>query len=213
MKLTKKAAKKHQKLLATALIRTPESPTAASATPAVSAAAASYPSPQSASFGSIQPPGITIDQSIRATHIDQPMLLPTLLPVTEPTIPVVPVPALSEASAPACQPSLTTSDISTSPEVNLDSMVATQVKHYVHPTEKYPRLSKMPTRAQVVNITDILSAKNCPYSIIDVVPVDVIPFFETLLQRQYPLDRHLRDECLKWRTESDCCQQFTIHSL
>ena len=111
MKLTKKAAKKHQKLLATALIRTPESPTAASATPAVSAAAASYPSPQSAGFGSIQPPGITIDQSIRATHIDQPMLLPTLLPVTEPTIPVVPVPALSEASAPACQPSLTTSDI------------------------------------------------------------------------------------------------------
>ena len=87
------------------------------------------------------------------------MLPTTLLPVTEPTIPVVPVPALSEASAPACQPSLTSSDIPTSPEVNLDSLVATQVKHYVHPTEKYPRLSKIPTRAQVVNLTDILSAK------------------------------------------------------
>ena len=75
------------------------------------------------------------------------MLPATLLPVTEPTILVVPVPARSEASAPACQLSLTSSDISASPEVNLDSMVATQVKHYVHPTEKYPRLSKMPTRA------------------------------------------------------------------
>ena len=95
MMLTKKAAKKHQKLVATALIRTPESPTA---TPAVSVATASYPSPQSAILGSIQPAGITIDQSIRATHIDQPMLPRTLLPVTEPTIPVVPVPALSEAS-------------------------------------------------------------------------------------------------------------------
>ena len=89
-------------------------------------------------------------------------------------------------------------------------MVATQVKHYVHPTEKYPRLSKMPTRAQVVNITDMLSAKNCPYSIIDVVLVDVIPFFGTLLQRQYPLDRHLRDECLKWstRTTSRFCGEL-----
>ena len=56
------------------------------------------------------------------------MLPATLLPVTEPTILVVPVPARSEASAPACQPRLTSSDISASPEVNLDSMVATQVK-------------------------------------------------------------------------------------
>ena len=53
-----------------------------------------------------------------------------------------------------------------------------------------------------MNITDILLAKNCPYSVIDVVPLDVIPFFETLLQRQYPLDRQLRDDCLLWRTWS-----------
>ena len=108
--------------------------TALRRTPAVSAAAVSYPSPQSASFGSIQPASLTADQSPRATSIDPPTLPATLLPVTEPTIPVVPVPALSEASAPACQPSLTSSDISTSPEVNLDSVVTTQVKHYVHPT-------------------------------------------------------------------------------
>ena len=94
----------------------------------------------------------------------------------------MPVPVLSEASAPACQPSLTSSDISTSPEVNLDSVVTTQVKHDVHPTEKFSRLSKTPTRAQVMNITDIFFARNCPYSFIDVVPLDVIPFFETLLQ-------------------------------
>ena len=197
----KKLSKKRQKTLASALRTTQGSPAAAaSATPAVSAAAASYPDPPSASFGSIQPASLATDQSTRATTIDQPTLPATLLPVTEPTIPVVPVPALSEASAPACQPSLTSSDISTSPEVNLDSVLTTQVKHYVHPTEKFPRLSKTPTRAQVMNITDILLARNCPYSFIDVVPLDVIPFFETLLQRQYPLDRHLREECLQWRT-------------
>ena len=119
----KKLSKKRQKNLASALRTTQGSPvSAASATQAVSAAAASYPSPQSASFTSIQP---AADQG--PANIDQPTLSATLLPVTEPTIPVVPVPVLSEASAPACQPSLTRSDISTSPEVNLDSMVATQV--------------------------------------------------------------------------------------
>ena len=145
---------------------------------------------------------VSLDQSPRANLIDPPTLPPTLLPVTEPTNLVVPVPVpqSSEAFAPACQPSLTTSDISTALEVNLDSVVTTLVKHYVHPNEKFPRLSKAPTRAQVMNITDILLARNCPYSFIDVVPLDVILFFETLLQRQYPLDRHLREECLQWRT-------------
>ena len=75
--------------------------------------------------------------------------------MTEQTVLVVPVSARSEASAPACQLTLTSFDIPASPGVNLDSMVATQVKHYVHPIEKYPRLSKMPTRAQAVNITDM----------------------------------------------------------
>ena len=204
----KKLTKKRQKSLAPRTSQgfpvsaTPAAAAAAAASPSASAAAASAAAasaaaasvPQSASVGSLQPATITTDQSIHATSIDQ--------PVTEPTIHVAPVPAHSEASAPTCQPSLTISHISTSPEVNLDSVVATQVKHYVHPTEKYPRLSKFPTRAQVMNITDILLAKNCPYSVIDVVPLDVIPFFETLLQRQYPLDRQLRDDCLLWRTWS-----------
>ena len=203
----KKLTKKRQKTLASAhrtsqgfpvpavaAVASPAASAAAASAAPVSAAAASVPSPQSASVVSIQPANIPTDQSIHATTIDQ--------PVTEPTIHVAPVPAHSEAFASTFQPSLTISHIPTSPEVNLDSVVATQVKHYVHPTEKYPRLSKFPTRAQVMNITDILLAKNCPYSVIDVVPLDVIPFFETLLQRQYPLDRQLRDDCLQWRTWS-----------
>ena len=115
---------------------------------------------------------MTTDQSIRA--IDQLTLPATLLPVTEPTIHVAPVPVHSEASASTCQPSLTFPHIPTSLEGNLDSGIATQVKHYVHPTKKYPRLSKFPTRAQVMNITDILLAKNCPYSVIDVVFRNVV---------------------------------------
>jgi hypothetical protein len=51
-----------------------------------------------------------------------------------------------------------------------------------------------------MNITSNLLAANCPYTFIDVVPVDVIPSLETLLQTCHFLDRELRDECLEWRT-------------
>ena len=117
----KKLSKKRQKSLASAL-RTSQglAASAAAASPAASAAAAS---PQSVSFGSLQPATMTTDQSIRA--IDQLTLPATLLPVTEPTIHVAPVPVHSEASAPTCQPSLTFPHIPTSPEGNLDSVVAT----------------------------------------------------------------------------------------
>ena len=105
----KKISKKRQKSLASTLRTTHGS--AASAASAVPAAAVAHPPPQAASLGSVQPASTTTDQSIRAPSIDQPMLPATLLPVTEPTILVVPVPARSEASAPACQLSLTSSDI------------------------------------------------------------------------------------------------------
>ena len=95
----KKISKKRQKSLASTLRTTHASAaSAASATSVVPAAAVAHPSPRSASIGSIQPASTTTDQSIRAPSIDQPMLPATLLPVTEPTILVVPVPARSEAS-------------------------------------------------------------------------------------------------------------------
>jgi hypothetical protein len=40
-----------------------------------------------------------------------------------------------------------------------------------------------------MNITSNLLAANCPYTFIDVVPVDVIPSLETLLQTRHFLDR------------------------
>ena len=55
---------------------------------------------------------------------------------------------------------------------------------YLLPTEKIERLSKKPTRAQVVQITTNLRRDSCHYLPIDVVHPDNYDSFETLLQHQ-----------------------------
>lgn len=139
----------------------------------------------------------------------QPAILQTALdenPVVQATTPTLPV---VSASATTEIPSV---ESSTAPEVDSNSVAVIHSKHYVHSNEKIPRLTKTPTRAQVMNITSNLLAANCPYSFVDVVPVDVIPSLETLLQTRHFLDRELRDECLKWRTWTVArfCQELRI---
>jgi hypothetical protein len=46
-------------------------------------------------------------------------------------------------------------------------------KRYALSGEKIPQLTKAPSRAQVVNITNILMMKDCPFTFVDVVPTDV----------------------------------------
>jgi hypothetical protein len=46
-------------------------------------------------------------------------------------------------------------------------------KRYALPGEKIPQLTKAPTRAQVINITNTLMMKDCPFTFVDVVPTDV----------------------------------------
>jgi hypothetical protein len=58
---------------------------------------------------------------------------------------------------------------------------------YLEPTEKIERLSKKPTRAQVVQITTNLRRDTCHYLPIDVVHPENYDSFETLLMLQYVL--------------------------
>jgi hypothetical protein len=53
------------------------------------------------------------------------------------------------------------------------------------PSEKIERLSRKPTRAQVVQVTTNLLRDNCPYTPVDVVHHEDYLSFETLLMRQY----------------------------
>jgi hypothetical protein len=41
---------------------------------------------------------------------------------------------------------------------------------------------------------------DCPFTFVDVIPTEVIPSFETLLQTRHYLDKVARKACLNWRT-------------
>ena len=52
-----------------------------------------------------------------------------------------------------------------------------------------------------MNITTLLLTRDCPYTFVDVVPLDdVIPHLETLLQTRFYMERISRKACLQWRT-------------
>ena len=70
---------------------------------------------------------------------------------------------------------------------------------FLLPTEKIERLSKKPTRAQVVQVTTNLRRDSCHYLPIDVVHPDNYDSFETLLMLQYVMNPSKMDECSQWK--------------
>jgi hypothetical protein len=77
---------------------------------------------------------------------------------------------------------------------------STLQKRYALPGEKIPQLTKAPTRAQVVKITNTLMMKDCPFTFVDVVPTDVEESLLNLFQARYFMNRQLRKECIHWKT-------------
>jgi hypothetical protein len=71
---------------------------------------------------------------------------------------------------------------------------------YILPSEKVERLSRRPTRAQVVQVTTNLLPDSCPHQPVDVVHHEDYLSFETLLMRQYVSQRFKMDECAQWKT-------------
>jgi hypothetical protein len=70
---------------------------------------------------------------------------------------------------------------------------------FLLPTEKIERLSKKPTRAQVVQVTTNLKRDSCHYLPIDVVHPDNYDSFETLLMLQYVMNPAKMEECSQWK--------------
>ena len=69
---------------------------------------------------------------------------------------------------------------------------------YLLPHKKVRKLSKVPTHLEVLGITNDLRKVGCPFTFLDVVPLDVEQYLVTLLQRGYCTDRATRDECEDW---------------
>jgi hypothetical protein len=51
-----------------------------------------------------------------------------------------------------------------------------------------------------MNITTTLQMLDCPFTFVDVVPLDVVPHLETLLQTRHYMDKVARKACLQWRS-------------
>jgi hypothetical protein len=98
--------------------------------------------------------------------------------------------ASSTTSLPLPMVSLTISD-------DLESRAGTSTlkKRFALPGEKIPKLTKNPTRAQVMSITNTLLMLDCPFTF-----VDVISEVETLLQTRHWMNRVARESCLQWCT-------------
>ena len=81
---------------------------------------------------------------------------------------------------------------------------------FLHPNENIERLSKKPTRAQVVSITTNLLSEGCHYNFLDVISLQNQPFIETLLMKQYTTEPSKMEECTKWKTWSrqKFCQEL-----
>jgi hypothetical protein len=85
------------------------------------------------------------------------------------------------------------------PVVNNNPLTTPSHSRYLLPTEKIERLSKKPTKAQVVQITTNLRRESCHYLPIDVVLPENYDSFETLLMLQYAMNPSKMEECTHWK--------------
>jgi hypothetical protein len=69
---------------------------------------------------------------------------------------------------------------------------------YVRVGEKAPKLSAVPTRQQVHEITQLLLSTDSPFSPVDVVHHNNYELMETLLMKKFATDPPRREECKNW---------------
>ena len=116
-----------------------------------------------------------------------------------PAIPVMHANVLPAISALATIP-VASNTLLVAPVLNNNPLAITPSHgRFLLPTEKIERLSKRPTRAQVVQITTNLMRDGCPYLPIDVVLSENYLSFESLLMRQYVTNPFQMEECAQWR--------------
>jgi hypothetical protein len=101
--------------------------------------------------------------------------------------PVIPAPAETPASA----------ETPVSTEIPASAVIAPPTQ-YVRIGEKAPKLSAIPSRQQVHEITQLLLSKDTPFMPVDVVHHNNNLAMETLLKKKSATDSTRRDECDNW---------------
>jgi hypothetical protein len=119
--------------------------------------------------------------------------------VSTATTDVSPV-ALAQTSVLATSSSIPMVLTTNSEDLVSQSVSSALQKRYALPGEKIPKLTKSPTRALVIKITNILMMKDCPFTFVDVVPTDVEDSLLNLFQSRHFMNLQLRKECIQWKT-------------
>jgi hypothetical protein len=113
----------------------------------------------------------------------------------------------SEASASTATSVLATPSIPMVLNTNSDESVSRPVlsalqRRYALSAEKIPQLTKNPTRAQVISITNTLLMTDCPFTFVDVVHPTLDEHYVTLFKLRYFMSKEKRNECNAWKTWS-----------
>ena len=85
---------------------------------------------------------------------------------------------------------------------------------YVQTGEKPPKLSAVPSRQEVMRVTEVLLSHGTPFRPIDVVHSSNYQSFTTLLKRRFATDPDRRDACNRWKiwTNQYFCRELN-HSI
>ena len=83
---------------------------------------------------------------------------------------------------------------------------------YVRVGEKAPKLSAVPSRQQVHEITQLLLSNDSPFTPVDVVHHNNYEAMETLLMKKFATDPPRREECANWMNWSNqrFCRELNI---
>jgi hypothetical protein len=123
------------------------------------------------------------------------------------------LPASAEIPASAELPVSTETPVST--EIPASAAIPRTIApstQYVRVGEKAPKLSAVPTRQQVNEITQLLLSTDCPFSPADVVHHNNFHLMETLLMKKFATDPPRREECKNWMswTNQRFCRELNI---
>jgi uridine phosphorylase len=123
------------------------------------------------------------------------------------------LPASAEIPASAELPVSTEIPVSTAiPASAANPRTTAPSTQYVRVGEKAPKLSAVPTRQQVNEITQLLLSTGCPFHPSDVVHQNNFYLMETLLMKTFATDPPRREECREWRswTNQRFCRELNI---
>jgi hypothetical protein len=156
-----------------------------------------------------------VNLSVPTSQLTSGLAVMSLHPAPSPVLPAfAEIPASAELPVSTEIPASAELPVSTEIPVSteLPASAAISSTQYVRVGEKAPKLSAVPTRQQVHEITQLLLSTDSPFSPVDVVHHNNYELMETLLMKKFATDPPRREECKNWMSWSNqrFCRELNI---